>query len=563
MMLCVAMKRASRMARALINLRSGGTSIWLLFSLTGSPDAMAEPSSCEAPANDAERLVCECQAATPSDEQETRCQELDMASEAVDAKTPTPGELDEVPELNTMKTPSSPAFTLLGQSPTDVERPTTPSGLAAALSSRVARDGTNVFFESLALEVSPFWLWPHPELVKRSDLDDAFLDRVVENFTVSVATEVSEAPDDPTSTAMGDSPPSRAAIGGRTMLAKGKPSKTARQCHLLLYKLNKRASERIVKDAEYFNAVYKKRHPRPPKPKANAFSSSEEFKRALEAWKHRIRQWDKREGKAFDEYEAERATAVEPGKDEAFQRCLTAVHHRVGFLMSIAGGAQWDFAENDLAEGELTQYGVWITPAYDFDPITLAGAVRFLHVEGDTPQDVYDFGARLIYARGAFGLSAEGVARIVDVDGSDVESRWRVAFGVDYEMSPGVWLNTTLGKDYGTGDSQPLLALANLEFNLGAKASVKPDTGWVVATPKASSGEASDPSEQTPVAPPQPESSVAHPAPDGKDERPPDPDVDRAASPEPSESMEPPSPQPEVIDRPAPDAPPAPGAPPP
>src|SRR3954447_19683576 len=44
-----------------------------------------------------------------------------------------------VPDLNVLKTPTSPAFAAIGDAPDEVERPTTPTGAALGLVSGLAR----------------------------------------------------------------------------------------------------------------------------------------------------------------------------------------------------------------------------------------------------------------------------------------------------------------------------------------------------------------------------------------------------------------------------------------
>src|SRR5476649_2446580 len=61
------------------------------------------------------------------------------------------------------KTPDSPALVLIGTSPSQVERPTTPRALAVnLLTSSVKSD--NLIPQNYAIEVAPYWLVSHPAL---------------------------------------------------------------------------------------------------------------------------------------------------------------------------------------------------------------------------------------------------------------------------------------------------------------------------------------------------------------------------------------------------------------
>src|SRR5262245_42359826 len=74
---------------------------------------------------------------------------------------------DQPPSFNSLRTPTSPAFTLLGIEPTSVERPNTPSSLAASLLNQTA--GFSTLPRDYALEFSPYWLVGHPRLTWRDD----------------------------------------------------------------------------------------------------------------------------------------------------------------------------------------------------------------------------------------------------------------------------------------------------------------------------------------------------------------------------------------------------------
>src|SRR5215831_1880299 len=53
--------------------------------------------------------------------------------------------------------PDVPAFTILGVSPTQIERPTNPTALAVSLLSSTSSD-TNFIPNNYALQVAPYWL---------------------------------------------------------------------------------------------------------------------------------------------------------------------------------------------------------------------------------------------------------------------------------------------------------------------------------------------------------------------------------------------------------------------
>lgn len=69
-----------------------------------------------------------------------------------------------IPQFVTLRTPTSPAFVLLGLTPTTVERPTTPRAVATSFLSHFTEGGGAILPRQFALEVGPYWLWSHPRL---------------------------------------------------------------------------------------------------------------------------------------------------------------------------------------------------------------------------------------------------------------------------------------------------------------------------------------------------------------------------------------------------------------
>jgi hypothetical protein len=69
-----------------------------------------------------------------------------------------------IDEGDKLRTPDSPAFALLGVSPTDIQKPTTPRALAVALSKFVTSDAMLEIPQSLAIDIAPFWFWSQDRL---------------------------------------------------------------------------------------------------------------------------------------------------------------------------------------------------------------------------------------------------------------------------------------------------------------------------------------------------------------------------------------------------------------
>jgi hypothetical protein len=116
--------------------------------------------------------------------------------------------------LDDLRTPASPAFVLLGDAPSAVERPSTPRALAAAFFSR-GKDG-DLVPDNLAVEFCPYWMVGHPTMTFDGFYKANFGTRILRNLSLSVATEREELE--------GAATNSNVAFGFRTLLWEGKPS---------------------------------------------------------------------------------------------------------------------------------------------------------------------------------------------------------------------------------------------------------------------------------------------------------------------------------------------------
>jgi len=129
---------------------------WLAAHAGAAQAQPALPSTDEARAstrtnaNTPESTPATCPAAAaPRVDQPTACQ-----------PRPQP-HADVVPDVASLKTPESPAFMALGVTPSEIQRPSTPTGLKTSLANGFSNGGALPLLQNFALEVTPFWLIPH------------------------------------------------------------------------------------------------------------------------------------------------------------------------------------------------------------------------------------------------------------------------------------------------------------------------------------------------------------------------------------------------------------------
>src|SRR6185295_109950 len=95
-------------------------------------------------------------------------------------------------------TPDVPAFTILGISPTQIERPTTPKAFGLSLLS-ASKEGTNLIPSNYAVVLAPYWM-QHAAVTLNDYVRPGVQQSLVQTLTVSLATARSGAASTATST---------------------------------------------------------------------------------------------------------------------------------------------------------------------------------------------------------------------------------------------------------------------------------------------------------------------------------------------------------------------------
>lgn len=132
--------------------------------------------------------------------------------------------------LDELQAPSSPAFTLVGISPSKVDRPGSAPAFGASLVN-AATESTGGLPRNLAFEFAPYWWQDHPRLTREQFEQAGLGDVIMQSATVSLATYEKEA----TATE-----PKYSGIGGglRFDLIRGSPNpKVVKELKSLLQKM--------------------------------------------------------------------------------------------------------------------------------------------------------------------------------------------------------------------------------------------------------------------------------------------------------------------------------------
>ena len=423
-----------------------------------------------------------------------------------------PPHVDQVPDVASLKTPESPAFMALGIAPSEIQRPTTPTGLAASLANGFVAGGSLPLLQNFALEFSPFWLFPHRRLSYEQVLDQPGR-AIVRNLSFSFATSPKQLERINMDGSIDKLDYGRFSVGGRTTLWPGTPTKVAKQCLRYIKVALTAEADELLQAVEAFMAEWSAKPENaepalalPEKPDAElSVTDPDRYDLLIREYERKVAEayassaahtaWARRQEATRDEYRTHYLRDHPAKQDPRFDRCKSDLHSREGFMTEMAGAYSFAVPKGDVSDfkqtalqtttGWLTAGGVWEDLFQREVEASLLGVFRVQSARGSINDHgeralLYDVGARVATAFTRYGVSVEGTLRLKRVDPStapkETQTLWRLGLSFDYYLAGGMWLTATFAKDFGTEDATPLLALANFQWNFGLERGVKPDT---------------------------------------------------------------------------------------
>jgi hypothetical protein len=397
-----------------------------------------------------------------------------------------------IPDFDKIRTPDSPAFTLLGISPTQIERPTTPKQLTAALSGFLS-DGASSVPKNLAVEFWPYWLGSSGTAAEEHQKRSPGA-QLVQNITISIATaEAARTVEDLTAPmGMADVTDTRLALGARTsfdLFAKhvvdcsqadindmvkiaGETAVTSseegkQQLRQLLDErtvLNERQNEleksyqshldQVVAAAKEGGTQIAEGETLPDLDKdvVNRLALQEE----IDDFNERAQKLN----------EVKQALVTEDIKKRLDQLCTDGSQEAKRGLTGALAVAWSDlYLEGDRSARHHADSAIWGTLAYETPGFSALAMARHTsrRVEGGRDK-LFEGGARLVGSKGGYALSFEAVFRapISTAPGSSEATTYRVAAAVDYHLQDNTWLTLSFGSESGQ-----LFSLANIKFGFG------------------------------------------------------------------------------------------------
>jgi hypothetical protein len=355
----------------------------------------------------------------------------------------------EIPEFDRIRTPDSPAFVILGVSPTEIQRPTTPRQLVASLGTLVTKEDDLLVPTNLSVEFAPYWIGAHDNLT--FDTYEANRGKWYRDLTMSVATDTrtetfldaADIPVQQSVTGLG--------LGLRTRLIAGRVPDVARETRARVERRAQAVAVRIGLAVDTLVA-----------PMIDSLvtlhQDPDDLNRALE---------DLVEEKKAELMQAEPVRSQIEALQLAAREAAAILAARNGWVADLAIAASWAFADATWDTGTWRQARAWAAVAYAKSAASLVFAARG-GVEDRNGSDDWsvDGGTRAVLARSAYAASAEFMYRRI-VSGGPDPNRVRVAVALDYMITDGSWLAISFGKDFASDESGSLFTIANLKWGIG------------------------------------------------------------------------------------------------
>lgn len=373
---------------------------------------------------------------------------------------------NEEVELDFPEIPSSPAFILMGVSPSQVESPGTPSDLMVSVqnaSSDFTRAPDNYF-----VNIAPYWLI-NKKHVSYGSYRDGNLENIENNVlqTLQVSVGVSDS-------FQNEAFDRRVGLGFGFSLFRGRINEDIEEEYFAKLKDYNTEVGKLQAEAENADQVYNDIE---KEISEIGIQLTDTTISALgrNKLKERINYLNKKlEQRSKDLYEQIKSDYIATLKTELKE----IKFKRTGFFANVAGGVAWDQTNND---SKVYQGGAWVNVGYQSKNINWIGVIRILRNEQTLMQNTldmtttdttsvttFDFGLKLDYeAMGKASVSGELIYRTAP--NTDNDSSYRAALNVAYNLTKDVKINFTYGKDFEvflTGESN-YFALLNFAFGIG------------------------------------------------------------------------------------------------
>lgn len=364
--------------------------------------------------------------------------------------------------LDLLKAPSSPAFNILGISPSQVDRPTDLN--AFKISVQNATNNFSKFPNSYSVEIAPASLLK----LKNQTLDKLnstrFKDVFAQSLSISFGYTQASRLDKPTSDSLSFT---RLGFGLKFSLVRPKWSAaTAKALQRL-----QNAQLAVLNDI-------------PDERKQMLRDSIKKYKGDIATQKKFLEQLA-----AVNELDADSLT-VQLEKDSIKYKALRDAANkfmieRKGFFMDFAGGLALDFPTDQFDYSIVNKAGAWVTTGYEGgnNGFSILGIGRYLYQPDRIFADALgilksdkistlDFGERLLYNgySGKFTASMETIYRSILNKSTNIDPSWRCVLNLEYNVGANQKITFAFGKDFDgtTTKSGNLITALNYIIGFGS-----------------------------------------------------------------------------------------------
>jgi hypothetical protein len=354
-------------------------------------------------------------------------------------------------DVNVLVAPSTPAASLLGITPAEIDKPREPSEFLASV---IQNTGSfNKLPGSYAIEISPSWMFAGKKIQHKDFISNELKHNLWQNLTFSAAIQQADLETD-----LGLVPNTQVAFGMKTSLIRGKglapeTQRIINRAQAALNNLNVKLSKYLKEDETYQELIEKAID--------NPADTAE-----ISAYRAEL----------YAKFEAE-----EIGKLETLLKDVR--YERLGLKMDLSAGVINDYPDNNHDSRRLSKAGVWLNTGYDGKKgLSIVSMVRFLKtpdaiIGTDSVGNIstadlnnFDVGGRMLYApvNERFTMSAEAIYRNYS-DNELYPANWRWVLQAEYKVMPNLSFNFTYGRDYQgiINKNGNVIALVSLFTGLG------------------------------------------------------------------------------------------------
>lgn len=384
------------------------------------------------------------------------------------------------PALDDLKAPTAAAITLLGVSPSAIERPDSPQAFVVNVVSQLAKD--DGLPKNFGVLLTPYWMRWHPRLTFDSYAKPTFAQRLARTVAVSIASADWKAGEGKTAEDRG----SRLALGFSATPFQGAMDPKGLELARELAAALKELGDAVIAKEEgpALEAMRARR-----RELARALASAASPDEIIAAWR------------ALDDADGALSALVAAADEEiarldvrrkSLAREIEQIDtDRYGARLAVAGAWSWAVPSDVLGQARFDRAAFWITPSYRVrlgggdvgdageeqdgvarSVIELVGVARYLRESESSigvSSQAWDFGGRFVWQIGAdVAVSAEAVRRAWEA--GDREDTYRAAGIFEARLGRGLHFFAAFGRDYEERTSRStLLSLVGVNVGLGPR----------------------------------------------------------------------------------------------